>query len=287
MRAFVCVKVVADPSTVSVDPATGRVDIRRLVHIINPADEAALEVALLQRGVGDEIHVVCVGPKRGEQLLRGALAVGADHVLRLWDDTWSETEPMRTALVLGLASRHLGPPDLIFCGTRSVDRGSGTVPALLAEFLEMAIVTDVTHCEIKGSTTLAERRVVRGGREVVRIEGPVVIAVDSEVAKLRYATLPGMIRAERASIPCVQPLEVGFAEGLMRPVRPLSQETRTWRPRRMPIFKPDSRLPASQRIEQIIAGRARMRKTRLITGPPGEAAMEIVQFVRDVEQTSE
>ena len=79
MHIAVCLKYVPDPSTVEVDPLTGAIDEGRMLYMINPADESALELALRLRPPHGAVTALSVGPAEADALLRDALAAGADR----------------------------------------------------------------------------------------------------------------------------------------------------------------------------------------------------------------
>ena len=56
MRIAVCLKYVPDPGTIEVDPLTGAIDAGRMLYILNPADESALELALLTERRGHAFY---------------------------------------------------------------------------------------------------------------------------------------------------------------------------------------------------------------------------------------
>ena len=145
MRFAVCLSRLPDPDTVEVDPLTGDIDVSRILHILNPADAVALELVLRLRSPGDRVMALTVGPIEAETVLREALAVGADEVLRVWEDGRTTTRPAVTALLLATALRMQELPDLIVCGARTVAGGSGKVPALIAEHLDWPVVPDINR----------------------------------------------------------------------------------------------------------------------------------------------
>ena len=122
MRFAVCLTLVPDPETIEVDPLTGEIDPERILYILNPADAAALEMALRLRAHADVVTALTVGPEETETVLREALASGADNALRIWDETRTATKPAVTSVLLSAAMRTEGLPDLIFCGWRSLAR---------------------------------------------------------------------------------------------------------------------------------------------------------------------
>lgn len=134
MNVAVCLKHVPDPATVEVDPVTAGIDEGRLLYVTNPADESALERALDLRGDGEAVFALTVGPPAAEVALGDSLAaVRGPRAAPVGRDVgW--TEPPLTAALLAAALRAEGAPDLVWCGVR----GSGQVPALLAERLRKA-----------------------------------------------------------------------------------------------------------------------------------------------------
>ncbi|MGB2680477.1 MAG: electron transfer flavoprotein subunit beta, partial [Candidatus Competibacter sp.] len=76
MHIAVCLKHVPDPSTVEVDPLTGLIAEDRVLYMLNPADESALELALRLRPAGGQVTALSVGPQEADTLLREALAAG-------------------------------------------------------------------------------------------------------------------------------------------------------------------------------------------------------------------
>ena len=113
MRIAVCLKYVPDPGTIEVDPLTGLIDLGRVLYMMNPADESALELALRLRPPQGTVTVFSVGPVAADRLLLDALAAGADAAVRVWDDELANTKPPITAILLAAALRTAGLPDLV------------------------------------------------------------------------------------------------------------------------------------------------------------------------------
>jgi electron transfer flavoprotein beta subunit len=281
MRIAVCLKYVPDPATIEVDPLTGAIDSVRTLYMLNPADRAALEMALRLRPKTGTVQALTVGPPEAEAVLRDALAVGADSVLRLWDDSHEYTKPHITSLLLATALQLEELPDLILLGSRSVDRGSGKIPALLAEHLNYPVATDVTFFEIEEQSVLIQRRLSRGARAEGEMTLPAVLGLEEGVAQLRYASLPGLIAAQQATIPVHDLAGLGLSPSdLNFPTVTLS-EVMPPRPRARAIFMPDSKLPPHERVAQIMsAGVASKSGQVLENGSPEEMADAIIEFLQ-------
>lgn len=281
MRIAVCLKHVIDPTTVEVDPLTGEIDAVRVLCMMNPADAAALEMALCLRSEGDTLKAFTVGPPPAERVLRHALALDVDNVVRLWDESRNFTKPPVTSVLLAAGLRTEGLPDLVLCGARSVDRGSGKVPALLAEHLDWPVVTDVTHFEIHEGHVRFQRRLSRGARAEGEVTLPAVLGLDPEIAHLRHASLPGLMKGKQATIPVRHLAELGLsANDLSFPAVTL-HAVMPPHPRPRIIFIPDSNLSPHERIAQIMSAGVTRKAGEIIEGPPEDMADAIVAFLRD------
>lgn len=281
MRFAVCLTRVPDPDTIEIDPLSGEIDAERTLHILNPADAAALEMALRLSRPGDTVTALTVGPVDAEPVLREALAVGADHVLRLWDDGETATRPAMSSVMLAAALRTESLPDLVLCGWRTLSGGSGKVPALLGEYLNWPVVTDVVHLEIKAARVYFRRRLAKGARAEGEVTMPAILAFAAEDLRLRYASLPGLMAAQQAAIPVrtlpdlgLSPLDLAFPTATV-------QVTMPPRPRPRALFIPASDLPVHARVEQILAAGVSRRPASRVEGPPEAAAEAIFRFLCD------
>ncbi len=281
MRIAVCLKHVPDVTTVEVDPFTGAIDKSRLLFVTNPADAVALELALQLCGSPGRVLGLTVGPSPTEAVLRAALAVGATRVLRLWDEQLDATAPPLTARLIAAALRVEGMPNMVLCGTRSSDMGSGQVPALLGEFLGWPVITDVTQIEVEPHQARVQRRLDRGAREVLEVSLPAVLAVEPGLARLRHASFPGLMRAQRAAIPTRGLNELGLNIDELAFALPVHQAFTPPRPRSRPIFTPDTSRPPHERIAAIVQAGVTRKSGKVLEGPPQPMAEAIVDFLRE------
>lgn len=281
MRLAVCLTYVPDPATVEVDALTGEIDNDRILHMLNPADAGALEMALRLRSTGDTLSAITVGPVESETVLREAIAVGADEALRLWDENRSGTKPAITSTLLAAGLRLGGLPDLVLCGARSLGRGSGKVPALLAEHLDWPAVTDITAFEMDAGRVRFQRRLDRGARAEGEVSLPAVLGIEPGAARLRYASLPGLMRAKRTAIAVKHLPELGLSpQDLSFPASTVHVAMPP-RPRPRAIFIPDSSLSPHERIAQIMSAGVARQAGQIVEGPAEEMADVIIAFLRD------
>ncbi|MFV9502946.1 MAG: electron transfer flavoprotein subunit beta/FixA family protein [Oscillochloridaceae bacterium umkhey_bin13] len=279
MHLVVCLKLVPDPLTVEASPFTGVIDPRRLLYRTNLADEGALELALSLAGPTGRVSALTVGPPAADEVARQALAVGASQAWRLWDASLPEPHPFATATLLAAAVRALPPANVILCGARSSDRGSGTVPALLAELLGLPVATDVTALNLTGPTVQMQRRLDRGAREELVLDLPAVVGLEPGPLRLRQPALPQLLAARRTQIE----LRTSADLGLRQLPAPASEQRglQAPRPRPRPIFAPASNLPAHERISQLLAAGVASKSGSIQSGPPEQLAARLVAFLRE------
>ncbi|MCP5196122.1 MAG: hypothetical protein H6974_04915 [Gammaproteobacteria bacterium] len=282
MRITVCLKYVPDPSTIEVNPLTGSIDTGRVLYMMNPADESALELALRLRPSPGTVTALSVGPVEADRLLQDALAAGADAALRVWDDGLDSLKPIVTTILLAAALRVQELPDLVLCGGHSVDRGSGTVPALLAEHLDWPVATDVTQFEIQSGRMRVQRRLARGARAESEITLPAVLGLETGLVHLRQASLPNLMRVKHTPIPLYGLEELGLSpQDLHFPAMTL-HEVMPPRPRARTMFTPDPTAPVPERVAQIMsAGVAGKAGKILDSGTPEQQADAIIEFLRE------
>ncbi len=286
MRIAVCLKYVPDPSTIEVDPLTGVIDAGRVLYMMNPADESALELALRLRPPHGTVTVFSVGPVAADRLLQEALAAGADAAVRVWDDTLASTKPTITAILLAAALQTAGLPDLVLCGGHSVDRGSGTVPALLAEHLDWPVVTDVTQFELQaGEAVVAQlrvqRRLARGARAESEVTLPAILGLETGLVHLRQASLPSLMRVKHIPIPQYGLEELGLSPPDLHFPAMTLHEVMPPRPRARVTFTPDATGSVQERVAQIMSAGVGSKAGQILdSGTPEQQADAIIEFLR-------
>ena len=284
MRIAVCLKYVPDPGTIEVDPLTGVIAADRLLYMLNPADESALELALRLRPANGAVTVFNVGPVAADRLLQDALAAGADAAVRVWDESLHSLKPTITTILLAAALRVAELPDLILCGGHSVDRGSGTVPALLAEHLGWPVVTAVTQFEMQpdGSPVLrVQRRLARGARAESEVSLPAILGLETGLVHLRQASLPNLMRVKHIPIPVYGLEELGLSPPDLHFPAMTLHEVMPPRPRARVTFTPDSSGSVQERVAQILSAGVAGKAGKIMEGgAPEQQADAIIEFLR-------
>ena len=167
---------------------------------VSAADQAALESALVwAERQHTEVVVVTVGPSGAERALRDAVACGASRAIRIDADCDAPS-----ADVARVVAPHVADVDLVWCGDYSLDRGSGSFPAHLADVLGVEQALGLVDVEFEDASTTARLRAVRrldgGRREILSVAPRAVVSVEGSVARLRRAPLRALLAADQVEI---------------------------------------------------------------------------------------
>src|SRR5262249_21630451 len=118
---------------------------------MNEPDAYALEEALrLKEKHGGEVVVCSAGPARVAQVIREALARGADRAIHVEDDSLASADAFSTAAALASAMQ-AEQFDLVLTGLQSDDQGFAQVGVVLAEKLGAPHSTIIMEVNVDGS----------------------------------------------------------------------------------------------------------------------------------------
>jgi electron transfer flavoprotein beta subunit len=215
---------------------------------LNEPDAYALEEALrLKEKHGGEVVVCSAGPARAAQVIREALARGADRAIHV------ESEQLATADAFTVADALAGAIkderfDLVLTGLQSDDQGFGQVGVVLAQKLGMPHATIIMEVQVADSSGLRVKRELEGGWfQWVSLPLPALLTIQSGINQLRYATLKGIMAAKKKEIRKVAP--AGSAQPSQRILR---------------IYFPQ-----------------KGKRTQMIAGSPADAAKQLVTRLKD------
>lgn len=208
MKVLVAVKRVVDAYvTARVKTDNSGVVTDNVKMSLNPFCEVALEegIRLREGGVATEVIVVTVGDLRAEDVLRTALAVGADRAFRI--EASAECEPLMVAKLLRALSEREGI-GLCLMGKQAIDGDNNQTGQMLAALLGCGQATFVSKLEVSDGKARATRE-IDGGLQVRDMTLPAVITVDLRLNEPRYASLPNIMKARKASITKLSAQDLG------------------------------------------------------------------------------
>ncbi|MFP4522447.1 MAG: electron transfer flavoprotein subunit beta/FixA family protein [Fibrobacterota bacterium] len=250
MKIAVLVKSVPDTaSQIRVKDGT-TVDESGLKFDMNPYDEYAVEEAVQTKNKisGSTLTAVSVGDKKADAVLRTAMALGADEITHIVDESGS-SDSFRLAKIIAKYILDNGF-DIVFCGKQAVDADNAQLPSMLAALLSWAHAGSVIEFETDGSKIKASS-MVDGGKDIMEAALPAVVSATKGLNEPKYPSLPKKMKAKKAPVNTVALADLGAGEG-----DPLYLVTG--------LSNPPERPPA-----------------RMIEGAPAEAAAEAVKLLAE------
>ena len=207
MKALVAVKRVVDYNVkVRVKADGSDVDIGNVKMSMNPFDEIAVEeaVRLKEAGKVSEIVAVSLGEKKCEEILRTALAMGADRAVHV--ETDAKLEPLAVAKLLKAVADKENP-QILLLGKQAIDDDANQVAQMLAALLNAAQGTFASKVQIEGEEALVTRE-IDGGEETVALKLPAVISADLRLNEPRFVKLPNIMAAKKKPLEKLSPVDL-------------------------------------------------------------------------------
>lgn len=262
LNIIVCIKQVLDPQ---IPPAKFKLDSqgKRVIPpegippVINPYDAQAVELAIrLKNKYGGKITVLTMGDEEAVNIVRHAIAVGADEGIVLADELFEGSDSFSTAYILTKGIQKIKEYNLVLCGRQAADWDEAVVGSIIAENLDLPLVTLAWDIDLV-ENELKIKRVILGGYQLFAVSMPALVTVSHEVGQPRLPSGWGIISAARKQIPIwnafsidANPSQIGFKAARRRLIK---------------LF-----LPERQRKCEIIQGKT-----------SAEAAMKLTERLRE------
>lgn len=209
MKILVAIKRVVDYNVkVRIKADGSDVDTAGAKMSINPFDENAVEEALRlkERGHAREIIAVSLGTPACEDVLRHALAMGADRAILVRTDL--TLQPLGVAKLLKAVIER-ERPDLILLGKQAIDGDNGQTGQMLAALLGLGQATFVSQIDIEGEVIHVTRE-IDGGTERLALNLPAVVTADLRLNEPRYVKLPNLMMAKKKPVQLLDAAELGI-----------------------------------------------------------------------------
>lgn len=258
MNIVVCVKRVPDTSEAEIVIAKDgrKIEESDLVFDINEWDKYAVEeAALLKEKYGGSITVLAMGPEEVEDTLRRCFATGVDNAIRLTDRAFEGSDAATTAKILYEVIKDLDF-DLILTGVQASDDGYGQVGPNLAQLLGIPHATMVIRIELIDEGVRVNRELEGGLEEVVEVQLPAVITIQTGINEPRYVSIMGVRRAAKQEINVIDLKGLGLREEEVGETGSKTKEERLFLP---PVTK----------------------EAEILQGSPDEVATRLAQVLRD------
>ena len=240
----------------------------RAVTGISAADECAIEMALRHgEATRSSVIVVSVGSAVADRCLRDAVACGASTAIRV-----DAPDDMDSAAVAAALAPVVGHSTAVWCGDYSADRGSGSVPAFVAELLERQQALGLVAAEFVDPLRVV-RRLDGGRREVLRITGQAVLSVEGSVARLRRAPLRAALTAQSTEVLPYGTRRAAIPAAVAPAIRP-------YRPRARVLNAPAGATPL-ERLRILTDASAAPQPGETVEAAPPDAAARIIDALHE------
>lgn len=178
------------------------VELNNVKMSMNPFCEIAVEeaVRMKEKSGVKEVIAVSIGPKKAQEQIRTALAMGADRGIHITTDMRldQELQPLAVAkLFQALVKKE--SPDMVILGKQGIDSDSNQTGAMLAGLLDWPQATFASEVKVDGGK-LHITREIDGGLQKLEVALPAVITADLRLNEPRYATLPNIMKAKKKKI---------------------------------------------------------------------------------------
>jgi electron transfer flavoprotein beta subunit len=214
VNIVVCIKQVPGSTQVKINPDTGTLIRDSVEAVVNPFDEYAIEEGLrIKERAGGTVKVITMGPPQAENVLRAAIAMGADEGYLVSDRAIAGSDTWATSYTLARAIRTLGETHLVICGKQAIDGDTAQVGPGVAEMLDIPFVAWVRKVEEIDDVKARVERMMEDGYDVVEMPLPGLITVVKEINEPRMASLKGKMRAKKAAITTITAAELDAEEG--------------------------------------------------------------------------
>jgi len=196
VQLVVCIKQVPMVSELPWDARTGTLRRELAEGMMNPACGHALEAALqIKEKHGGHITALTMGPPMAAEVLREAIALGADRGILLTDPRMAGADTFVTSRVLARAIEKTCPGfDLVMCGAQTSDSETAQVGPQLSEELNIPGAANVEELEL-GGRTLRIRRLSDNFLETIEFDLPGLITLTTHHYAPRYVPLAGLQQA--------------------------------------------------------------------------------------------
>ncbi len=194
MNIVVCIKQVPDTKGgVKFNP-DGTLDRASMLAIMNPDDKAGLEAALrIKDETGAKVTVVTMGLPKADDMLREALAMGADEAVLITDRRLGGADTWATSSTIAAGLRNLDY-DLIITGRQAIDGDTAQVGPQIAEHLGLPVISYAENIKVEGNNVVVQRQYEDRYHEI-KAQMPCLVTALAELNEPRYMTPGGIFDA--------------------------------------------------------------------------------------------
>jgi electron transfer flavoprotein beta subunit len=182
--------------------------------VLDEINERAVEEALLIKekeaadGTESKVTVLTAGPERATEAIRKALSMGADEAVHVLDEGMHGSCAVQTAWALARALGTIEGTELVIAGNEATDGTTGSVPAIVAEYLGLPQLTHLRKLSVQGSKVTGERE-TDDGLFTLEASLPAVVSVTEKINEPRFPSFKGIMAAKKKPVATLTLAEIG------------------------------------------------------------------------------
>lgn len=203
MKILVCISKAPDTTTkIAFTENNTKFNEAGVQFIINPYDEwyALVRSLELKEALGGTVTVINVGKSDNEQIIRKALALGADDAVRVDCDPQDAFQVATEIANFAKTENY----DLILTGKETIDYNGGVTGGMLAELLDLPYVSLASKLDADGNNLKIERE-IEGMKETVMVSMPCVISAQKGMAEARIPNMRGILASKTKPVKLIPP----------------------------------------------------------------------------------
>ncbi|MCB9033833.1 MAG: electron transfer flavoprotein subunit beta/FixA family protein [Chitinophagales bacterium] len=207
MKFLVCISLVPDTTTkISFVENDTKFNTDKVQWILNPYDEwyALVRALELKEANGGSVTVINVGGAENDQVIRKALAIGADDAIRV--DATSDLDSFSIASDIAAVAKD-GNYDVIMLGKETINYNGSNLGGMLAEMLDLPFISYASKLDMNGNVASIDRE-IEGGKESLEVSTPFVISCAKGMAEARIPNMKGIMMAKSKPLAVVTPQAV-------------------------------------------------------------------------------
>jgi len=224
MDIIVCVKRVPFTQEVDleIDKSGKSIVTDGLAYVINDWDGYAVEEAiLLKERIGGNVIAVTVGSEDDEEVLRRALAMGADRAIRI-DTCVRSLDGLVVAKAVAAAIKGF-PLDLVLTGVQADDDNQAVVGIMLAEIMGLSHAAVVRGIEPEEGSLKVRVELEGGIDEIRQVKLPALLTIQSGINEPRYVSVMGIRKAAKKELKVIGIDELGLSEADLAPATEIEE----------------------------------------------------------------
>ena len=197
MKIAVFIKQVPDTTDVKWTK-NNNIDRANMDSVINPVDKEAIEAALrLKEQYEAKVVAVTMGPKKAEEILREAVAMGCDDAFLLCDSKFAGSDTLATSKVLSAAVKELIPDaDILLFGQSAADGETGQTGPCVATRLNLPFISRVTEILEVSDGKITVISETDKERITLKTQLPCALSIKNYIYSPRIPRVCGYVKAQ-------------------------------------------------------------------------------------------